>query len=96
MSIDLKSIFRLLITRTVLEKWVEKSENHEILANFDPFPPANFLGEAPRILKQVLGTPFLGLLPGEVLTTPPDPKGVGKILPPNFLVRERPPKGYIS
>ena len=35
-SVDYKSVFRLAISRTVLEKWVKKSENHEIWANFDP------------------------------------------------------------
>ena len=36
MSIDYKSVFRLAISRTVLEKWAKKSENREIWANFDP------------------------------------------------------------
>ena len=40
MFVDYKSVFRLAISCTVLEKWVKKSENHEIWANFDP--PANF------------------------------------------------------
>ena len=45
MSVDYKSVFRLLISRTVLEKWAKKSENREIWANFDP--PANFFGGEP-------------------------------------------------
>ena len=46
MSVDEKSVFRLAISRTVLEKWAKKSENREIWANFDP--PANFFGEPPK------------------------------------------------
>ena len=47
MSVDYKSVFRLAISCTVLEKWAKKSENREIWANFDP--PANFLwGEPPK------------------------------------------------
>jgi len=34
----------LLIPRTVLEKWANKSENHEIWANFGP---SNFNGGRP-------------------------------------------------
>ena len=56
MPVDYKSIFRLLISRTILEKWAKKSENHEIWANFDPL--LIFWGGAPKILKPVLGTPF--------------------------------------
>jgi len=47
MSVDYKSVFRLLISRTVLEKWAKKSENREIWANFDP-PRKFFLGEPPK------------------------------------------------
>jgi len=43
MSVDYKSVFRLAISCTVLEKWAKKSENREILAKFDP-PPQIFLG----------------------------------------------------
>jgi len=45
MSVDYKSVFKLAISRTVLEKWSKKSENREIWANFDP--PANFFGGEP-------------------------------------------------
>ena len=45
MSVDCKSVFRFLISRTVLEKWAKKSENREISANFDS--PKNFWG-APK------------------------------------------------
>ena len=37
MSVDYKSVFRLAISRTVLEKWAKKSENREIWANFEIF-----------------------------------------------------------
>ena len=43
MSVDYKSVFRLAISRTVLEKWAKKSENRENWANFAPLP-ANFFG----------------------------------------------------
>jgi len=59
MSVDYKSVFRFLISRTVLEKWAKKSENREIWANFDP--QQIFLGGAPKILKPVLDTRFHGL-----------------------------------
>ena len=48
MSADYKSVFRLAISRTVLEKWAKKSENHEIWAKFDPPPRKIFLGESPK------------------------------------------------
>jgi len=35
MSADYKSVFRLAISRTVLEKWAKKVGNCEISANFD-------------------------------------------------------------
>ena len=69
MSVDYKSVFRLAISRMVLEKWAKKSENHEIWANFDP--PQIFWG-APKILKLVLDTPFQGLLLGKVWPTTAD------------------------
>ena len=43
MSVDYKSVFRLAISRTFLEKWAKKSENREIWAKFAP--PRNFFGE---------------------------------------------------
>ena len=46
MSVDYKSVFRLAISRTVLEKWAKKSENREIWANFDPL--LIFSGEPPK------------------------------------------------
>ena len=52
---------------------------------------------APKILKPVLGTPFQGLFPEKVWTTPANPKGVGKNFAPQFFFEgEGPPKGYIS
>ena len=59
MSADYKSVFRLAISRTVLEKWSKKSKNREIWANFDPLQI--FLGGAPKILKPVLDTRSHGL-----------------------------------
>ena len=70
MSVDYKSVFRLAISRTVLEKWAKKSENCQIWAIFNPPPPQIFLGGAPKILKPVLGTSFQGLLPKKIWTTP--------------------------
>ena len=47
MFVDYKSVFRLAISRIVLEKWAKKSENREIWDNFDP--PANFFwGQPPK------------------------------------------------
>ena len=64
MSADFKSIFRLAISRTVLEKWAKKSENRKIWANFDP---PQF--RAPQILKPVLGTSLQGLWISELITS---------------------------
>ena len=95
MSADYKSVFRLAISHTVLEKWAKKSEILEIWAKYDP--PVNFFGGALQILKPVLGTSFQGLLPGKFWTTPPDPKGLGKnFAPPPFFLGGGAPKGYIS
>ena len=58
MSVDYKSVFRLAISCTVLEKWAKKSENREIWANFDP---RKFFWGAPKILKPVLDTRSHGL-----------------------------------
>jgi len=93
MSVDYKSIFRLAISCTVLEKWAKKLENHEIWAKFDP--PYKFFGGTPKIFKPVLGTSFQGLLPEKFWTMPPEPKGLGKNFAPNFFWG-RPPNGYIS
>ena len=86
MSVDYKYVFRLAISHTVLEKWAKKSENRDIWANFDSLQ-FFFGGGAPKILKPVLGTPFQGLLPKKIWTTPPDPKGLEKNFapPPNFF-----------
>ena len=91
MSVNYKSVFRLAISRTVLEKVAKKSENREIWANFDP--PPNFFGGDPTTLTPVLGTSFQGLLPGKVWTTPLTLKGWEKISPPNFFWGEEPPRG---
>ena len=91
MSVDYKSVFRLAISRTVLEKWAKKSENHEIWANFDP--RQMFLEGAPKILKPVLGTSFQGLLPEKFWTMPPGPKGLGKNFAPQNFFWGRPPQG---
>jgi len=92
-SVDYKSVFRLAISRTVLEKSAKKSENREIWAKFDP--PANFFGGASKILKPVLGTSFQGLLPEKFWTTPPDSKGLGKNFapPPKFFLGGGAPQG---
>ena len=72
----------------------EKVGNREIWAKFDP--RTNFFGGAPKLLKPVLGTPFQGLFPGNVWTTPPDLKGVGKNFAPRIFWGEGAPQGYIS
>ena len=46
MSVDFKSVFRLAISRTVLQKWAKKSQNREIWAKFDT--PQIFFGEPPK------------------------------------------------
>jgi len=56
MSVDYKSVFRLAISRTVLEKWAKKSENREIWANFDPLQI--FLG-SPQNFETSFGYSFL-------------------------------------
>ena len=94
MSVDYKSVFRLAISRTVLEKWAKKSENQEIWANFDQ-PPTNFFGGSPQNLTPVFGTSFQGLLPEKFWTTPLTLRGWEKISPPIFF-GEGPPMGYIS
>ena len=57
----LKDLFRLLIYRTILEKWAKKSDNHEILANFDP-PPANFFRGSPQNFETSFGYFFSGTI----------------------------------
>ena len=70
MSVDYKSVFRLSISRTVLEKWAKKSENREIWAKFDP--PANFfLGGSPQNFKTSFGYSFSGTIPRKSLDHTP-------------------------
>ena len=64
-SVDYKSSFRLAISCTVLEKWVKKSENHEIWANFEP-ANFSFLGE-PQNFKITFGYSFSGPIARESL-----------------------------
>jgi len=83
MSVDYKSVFRLAISRTVLEKWAKSRK----IAKFGLIlpPPRKFFWGSPKILKPVLGTSFQGLLPEKVWTTTSDLGsqhwGFG---PPNF------------
>ena len=91
MSIDYKSVFRLAISCTVLEKWAKKSENRKIWANFDH--PANFFGGSPENFETSFGYFFSGTIARKSLDHAP--RGWEKISPPNFF-GERPPKGYIS
>ena len=84
MSPDYKSVFRLAISHTVLEKWAKKSENREIWANFYPLPQI-FFGGAPKILKPVLGSSFQGLLREKFWTTPLTSRGWETILPQIFF-----------
>ena len=65
MSADCKSVFRLAISCTVLEKWAKKSENCEIWAKFDP--PANFFGGSPQSFKTSFGYSFSGTIPRKSL-----------------------------
>ena len=48
MSVDYKSIFRLAISRTVLEKWAKKSENRAKFGLILTPPLQIFLGEPPK------------------------------------------------
>jgi len=66
MSLNYKSVFRLAISRTILEKWAKKSENREIWANFDPH--ANlFLGGSPQNFKTSFGYSYSGTVAGKIL-----------------------------
>ena len=69
MSVDYKSAFRLVISRTVLEKWAKKSENREIWANFDP--PANFFGGSPQNFETSFGYLFSGTIAKKILDHTP-------------------------
>ena len=68
MSADYKSVFRLAISRTVLEKWAKKSENREIWANFDCL--ANFFGE-PQNFETSFGYFFSGTIARKILDHAP-------------------------
>jgi len=89
MSVDYKSIFRLVISCTVLEKWAKKSKNCEIWAKFDPH--ANFfLGGAPKILKPVWVLLFRDYSQEEFGPRPLTLREWEKISPPNFFWGEGP------
>ena len=69
MSVDNKSVFRLAISRTVLEKWAKKSENREIWANFDL--PTNFFGGSPQNFETSFGYIFSGTIAKKILDHAP-------------------------
>ena len=89
MTVDYKSVFRLAISRTILEKSTKKAENREIWANFDR-PLQIFLGGAPKILKPVLGTSFQDYCQKNFGPRPLTLRGSEKILPLNFFWGEAP------
>jgi len=91
MSVDYKSVFRLAISCTVLEKWAKSRKIAK--CGLILTPPANFFGGAPKILKPVLGTSFQGLLPEKFWTTPPDLKGLGKNFAPLQIFWGEGPQG---
>jgi len=66
MSADYKSVFRLAISRTVLEKWAKKSENREIWANLDS-PPGIFFWGTPPNFETSFGYSFSGTIPRKIL-----------------------------
>ena len=68
MSIDYKSVFRLVISRTVLEKWAKKSKKCEIWANFDPH---NFFWGSPQNLETSFGYSFSETIPRKILDHAP-------------------------
>jgi len=69
MSVDYKSVFRLAISSTILEKWVKSRKNREIWANFDP--PANFFGGSPHNFETSFGYPFSGTIARKILDHAP-------------------------
>ena len=69
MSVDYKSVFRLAISRTVVEKWAKKSENREIWANFDP--PQIFFGGSPQNFETSFGYFFSGTIARKILDHAP-------------------------
>ena len=69
-SVDYKSVFRLAISHTVLEKWAKKSENRKIWANFDPLQ--FFLGgEVAPNFETSLGYFFSGTIARKILDHAP-------------------------
>jgi len=64
-SADYKSIFRLAISRTVLEKWAKKSENRKILAKYDPLQI--FFGGSPPNFETSFGYFFSGTIARKIL-----------------------------
>jgi len=83
MSADYKSVFRLAISRTVLE-------NREISANFDS--PQNFFGGRQNF-KTSLGYSLSGTIARKSFDHAPDPKGVGKNFAHPKFFWGRAPKG---
>jgi len=68
-SADYKSVFRLAISRTVLEKRAKKSENREIWAKYDP--PANFFWGSPPNFETSFGYFFSGTIARIILDHAP-------------------------
>ena len=63
MSVDYKSVFRLAIYRTVLEKWQKSRKIAKFGLIFTPSPPANFfLGGSPQNLETSFGYSFSGTI----------------------------------
>jgi len=68
MSADYRSVFRLAISRTILEKWAKKSENCEIWANFDPRKFFVFFGGgSPPNFETSFGYFFSGTIARKIL-----------------------------
>ena len=83
MSVDYKSVFRLAIAHTVLEKWAKKSENHEIWANFDP-PPTNLFRRSQNF-ETSFGYFFSGTIAKKILDHPLTLRVGKKFRPPIFF-----------
>ena len=72
MFADYKSVFRLAISRIVLEKWAKKSENREIWANFDPPPPKKKIwGGSPHNFETSFGYFFSRTIDRKILDHAP-------------------------
>ena len=69
MSVDYKSVFRLAISRTILEKWAKKSENREIGVILTPLP-TNFFG-SPKNFETSFGYSFSGTIARKILDHAP-------------------------